>query len=112
MQGKERENPFWKKIGGNLEMEGEGEELFSSTSPTGSDKVKLFCSHGGKILPCPSNGILKYVGGETRVIGVSRPITFSGMFDFSLSLYLKFSSFIMAFISYLVISIKFSYFSS
>lgn len=40
-------------------------------------KVKFLCSHGGKILPRPSDGQLKYVGGETRVLAVPRDIKFS-----------------------------------
>lgn len=51
-----------------------GEEALSS--PKG-DKVKFLCSHGGKILPRPSDGQLKYVGGDTRVVAVPRTITFS-----------------------------------
>ncbi|KAG2331754.1 hypothetical protein Bca4012_018626 [Brassica carinata] len=42
----------------------------------GRSKVKFMCSFGGKILPRPSDGLLKYVGGETRVIAVSPDITF------------------------------------
>ncbi|XP_028796680.1 uncharacterized protein LOC114752126 [Neltuma alba] len=41
------------------------------------NKIKFLCSHGGKILPRLGDGVLKYVGGETRVIGVPRDITFS-----------------------------------
>ncbi|XP_027338791.1 uncharacterized protein LOC113852657 [Abrus precatorius] len=41
------------------------------------NKVKFLCSHGGKVLPRPSDGVLKYVGGETRVVSVPRDITFS-----------------------------------
>ncbi|KAE8664843.1 thioredoxin-like protein 4B-like isoform X1 [Hibiscus syriacus] len=33
-----------------------------------SEKMKLLCSFGGKILPRPSDGKLRYVGGETRII--------------------------------------------
>ncbi|CAH8334449.1 unnamed protein product [Eruca vesicaria subsp. sativa] len=40
-------------------------------------KVKFMSSFGGKILPRPSDGLLKYVGGETRVISVSPDITFA-----------------------------------
>ncbi|KVI11061.1 atrophin-1-like [Cynara cardunculus var. scolymus] len=50
--------------------------------------VKFLCSHGGKILPRPADGHLKYVGGETRVICVPRDISItelmkklSSMFD-------------------------------
>lgn len=41
-------------------------------------RIKLLCSYGGKILPRPSDGILKYVGGETRVIALSHDANFSG----------------------------------
>ncbi|KAL8535942.1 hypothetical protein ACS0TY_011547 [Phlomoides rotata] len=37
---------------------------------------KFFCSHGGKILPRPADGQLKYVGGETRCISAPRGIPF------------------------------------
>ncbi|KAJ1382378.1 hypothetical protein SESBI_44294 [Sesbania bispinosa] len=35
-------------------------------------KVKFLCSFGGKILPRPSDGMLRYVGGQTRIISVRR----------------------------------------
>ncbi|GFY94692.1 octicosapeptide/Phox/Bem1p family protein [Actinidia rufa] len=41
------------------------------------NKVKFLCSHGGKILPRYTDGILKYVGGETRIVSVPRDINFS-----------------------------------
>lgn len=46
-----------------------------SHKPYGSDgsqsgKLKLLCSFGGKILPRPSDGKLRYVGGETRIISI------------------------------------------
>ncbi|KAL1565185.1 mitogen-activated protein kinase kinase kinase [Salvia divinorum] len=37
-----------------------------------SGKLKILCSFGGKILPRPSDGKLRYVGGETRIISVSK----------------------------------------
>lgn len=40
-------------------------------------KVKFLCSFGGKILPRPSDGMLRYVGGQTRIISVRRDVTFS-----------------------------------
>ncbi|KAF6147620.1 hypothetical protein GIB67_031611 [Kingdonia uniflora] len=39
-------------------------------------KVKILCSFGGKILPRPSDGMLRYVGGHTRIITVRRTISF------------------------------------
>ncbi|KAJ9557435.1 hypothetical protein OSB04_012049 [Centaurea solstitialis] len=47
----------------------------ASASPT--NRLKFLCSHGGKILPRPADGRLKYVGGETRVICVHRDVTIS-----------------------------------
>ncbi|GAB2257788.1 hypothetical protein Droror1_Dr00013948 [Drosera rotundifolia] len=46
----------------------------SSASPT--SRVKFFCSFGGRILPRP-DGVLKYVGGDTRVVAVPRNVGFS-----------------------------------
>ena len=40
-------------------------------------KVKFLCSFGGKILPRPSDGMLRYVGGQTRVISVRRDVSFN-----------------------------------
>ncbi|CAI9783097.1 unnamed protein product [Fraxinus pennsylvanica] len=52
------------------------------TSDEGGDgsvsgrKVKFLCSFGGKILPRPSDGALRYVGGQTRIISVRRDVGF------------------------------------
>lgn len=40
-------------------------------------KVKFLCSFGGKILPRPSDGMLRYVGGQTRIISVRRDVNFN-----------------------------------
>lgn len=53
------------------------------TSDEGADdsisgkKVKFLCSFGGKILPRPSDGMLRYVGGQTRIICLRRDVTFN-----------------------------------
>jgi hypothetical protein len=48
---------------------------------TGIDKrFKFLCRYGGKIFPSLSDGRLKYVDGETRVICVPRSISFLGIF--------------------------------
>lgn len=39
-------------------------------------KVKFMCSFGGKILPRPSDGALRYVGGQTRIISVRKDVSF------------------------------------
>lgn len=40
-------------------------------------KVKFICSFGGKIFPRPSDNMLRYVGGQTRIISVRRDVTFN-----------------------------------
>lgn len=60
------------------EAEGAAREDCSSSSSSPKNRVKFLCSHGGKILPRPADGHLKYVGGDTRVVAVPRDITFSG----------------------------------
>uniref|UniRef100_A0A1D1ZIM6 Serine/threonine-protein kinase CTR1 n=1 Tax=Anthurium amnicola TaxID=1678845 RepID=A0A1D1ZIM6_9ARAE len=47
----------------------------SGASDTLSAKMKFLCSFGGKILPRPSDGKLRYVGGETRIIRISKDIS-------------------------------------
>ncbi|KAK8465917.1 hypothetical protein PHAVU_009G209700 [Phaseolus vulgaris] len=42
-------------------------------------KMKLMCSYGGKILPRPSDGMLRYVGGHTRIISVKRDVSFNDL---------------------------------
>ncbi|WCJ18613.1 Octicosapeptide/Phox/Bem1p family protein [Euphorbia peplus] len=55
---------------------GGGGDEAAISSPKGI-RIKFLCSYGGKILPRHTDGQLKYVGGETRVIGVPRHIKFS-----------------------------------
>ncbi|KAK4757577.1 hypothetical protein SAY87_018878 [Trapa incisa] len=40
-------------------------------------KVKFLCSFGGKIMPRPSDGMLRYVGGQTRIISVKKDVSFN-----------------------------------
>ena len=40
-----------------------------------SGKMKFLCSYGGKILPRPSDGKLRYVGGETHIVSIRKNIT-------------------------------------
>lgn len=44
----------------------------------GGGRIKILCSFGGRIVPRPHEGVLKYVGGETRVLAVPRSICFRG----------------------------------
>ncbi|CAM8995145.1 unnamed protein product [Rhodiola kirilowii] len=40
-------------------------------------KMKLLCSFGGRILPRPTDGKLRYVGGETRIISIRKIYSFA-----------------------------------
>ncbi|TKY73057.1 Serine/threonine-protein kinase CTR1 [Spatholobus suberectus] len=42
-------------------------------------KMKLMCSYGGKILPRPSDGMLRYVGGQTRIVSIKRDVSFNDL---------------------------------
>ncbi|XP_074291537.1 RAF-like serine/threonine-protein kinase 20 [Silene latifolia] len=64
-----------------VEEKNEGGDEESALSQLGTVRVKFFCSHGGKILPRPSDGTLKYVGGETRAVAVPRSISFSELMN-------------------------------
>ncbi|KAJ7544304.1 hypothetical protein O6H91_09G073300 [Diphasiastrum complanatum] len=50
-------------------------------------RMKFLCSYGGKILPRPSDGKLRYVGGETRIIAVNRDISYSELMSKMMDLY-------------------------
>lgn len=39
-------------------------------------KMKFLCSFGGKILPRPSDGKLRYVGGDTRIVSIKKNINY------------------------------------
>ncbi|KAK4356887.1 hypothetical protein RND71_022497 [Anisodus tanguticus] len=43
----------------------------------GNGKMRLLCSYGGRILPRPNDGKLRYVGGETRIISIRKNLTFN-----------------------------------
>ncbi|GFP84496.1 serine/threonine-protein kinase ctr1 [Phtheirospermum japonicum] len=60
-----------------------GTRVYASASDHASDddsvsgrKIKFLCSFGGKILPRLSDGALRYVGGQTRIISVKRDVSF------------------------------------
>ncbi|CAN1157865.1 Probable serine/threonine-protein kinase SIS8 [Linum perenne] len=61
---------------------------YTSSSTSGSlTKMKVLCSFGGKILPRPSDGKLRYVGGETRIIRISRDVSFQELRQKTLAIY-------------------------
>ncbi|XP_014510185.1 uncharacterized protein LOC106769191 [Vigna radiata var. radiata] len=59
--------------GGGDEGGGGGDDSVSGK------KVKFLCSFGGKILPRPSDGMLRYVGGQTRIISVRKDVSFNDL---------------------------------
>ncbi|KAJ0963648.1 hypothetical protein J5N97_028770 [Dioscorea zingiberensis] len=46
-----------------------------------SGKLKLLCSFGGKIFPRPSDGKLRYVGGETRMISIRKNLSWTELVE-------------------------------
>ncbi|KAL6622549.1 hypothetical protein ACP70R_032428 [Stipagrostis hirtigluma subsp. patula] len=50
-------------------------------------KVKFMCSFGGKILPRPSDGKLRYVGGDTRLISITRNFSWQELMQKTLTIY-------------------------
>lgn len=50
-------------------------------------KVKFMCSFGGKILPRPSDGKLRYVGGETRLISITKNYSWKELVQKTLTIY-------------------------
>lgn len=53
----------------------DGRGVHSRITSRSSKKLKFLCSFGGRILPRPSDGKLRYVGGDTRIIHVMRDIS-------------------------------------
>ncbi|XP_059666718.1 uncharacterized protein LOC132312386 [Cornus florida] len=59
----------------------------SGASDSSSTKIKVLCSFGGKILPRPSDGRLRYVGGETRIIRIGKDITWQELWRKTVTVY-------------------------
>ncbi|URE27602.1 Protein kinase domain containing protein [Musa troglodytarum] len=59
----------------------------SEASDMSSKRLKFLCSFGGKILPRPSDGKLRYVGGDTRIIRVSRNISWEELMQKTMAIY-------------------------
>lgn len=50
-------------------------------------KMKVLCSFGGKILPRPSDGKLRYVGGDTRIIRIKKDISWRELMQKTSTMY-------------------------
>ncbi|CAM0949162.1 unnamed protein product [Alopecurus aequalis] len=72
---------------GHRPAESSGDSLHDMSESPHSGKVKFMCSFGGKILPRPSDGVLRYVGGETRLISISRNFSWKELVHKTLSIY-------------------------
>ncbi|XP_047970706.1 uncharacterized protein LOC125213943 isoform X1 [Salvia hispanica] len=59
----------------------------SGTSYSSSTKLKVLCSFGGRILPRPIDGRLRYVGGETRIIRIHKGITWKELWQKAIAIY-------------------------
>lgn len=59
----------------------ESDDQFSvkSDESCGLNRVKFLCRYGGRILPRPGDGKLRYAGGNTRVVAASRSIGFADL---------------------------------
>lgn len=62
----------------------------SEASDSSATKMKVLCSFGGKILPRPSDGKLRYVGGETRIIRIRKDISWQILRQKALEVYNQF----------------------
>ncbi|XP_047092932.1 uncharacterized protein LOC124704706 [Lolium rigidum] len=58
-----------------LSGDGSGRGYASSEASDTARRIKFLCSFGGKILPRPSDGKLRYAGGETRIVRISKDIS-------------------------------------
>ncbi|KAJ0988512.1 hypothetical protein J5N97_006868 [Dioscorea zingiberensis] len=59
----------------------------SETSEYSSTKMKFLCSFGGRILPRPSDRKLRYVGGDTRILRLSRDISWRELVQKTLTIF-------------------------
>lgn len=62
-----------------LTEESDDQSSVKSDDSCGSNRVKFLCSYGGRILPRPGDGKLRYAGGDTRVVAASRSISFADL---------------------------------
>ncbi|KAG5001087.1 hypothetical protein JHK87_022159 [Glycine soja] len=65
-------------------VRGYGSSVGSDSSST---MMKCLCSFGGRILPRPSDGKLRYVGGQTRIIRLRKDISWQELMQKALLIY-------------------------
>ncbi|XP_022631912.1 uncharacterized protein LOC106778439 isoform X2 [Vigna radiata var. radiata] len=59
----------------------------SSVGSDSSSMMKCLCSFGGRILPRPSDGKLRYVGGQTRILRLRKDISWQELMQKALLIY-------------------------
>ncbi|KAI7756610.1 hypothetical protein M8C21_021361 [Ambrosia artemisiifolia] len=64
-------------------------EFNSTHGSDSSSKIKVLCSFGGKILPRPGDGKLRYVGGSTRIIRIRKDIFWQELRQKALEIYIE-----------------------
>ncbi|MFS7922352.1 putative protein kinase TKL-Pl-6 family [Helianthus anomalus] len=81
-----------RSIDNSLSMSSITRNNSSHVSENSLSKIKILCSFGGKILPHPRDGKLRYVGGDTRIIRVKRDISWQELWHKAIELYHETSS--------------------
>ncbi|KAJ0601644.1 putative protein kinase TKL-Pl-6 family [Helianthus annuus] len=81
-----------RSIDDSLSMSSITRNNSSRASDNSLSKIKILCSFGGKILPRPRDGKLRYVGGDTRIIRVKRDISWQELWHKAIELYHETSS--------------------
>ncbi|KAF5815177.1 putative protein kinase TKL-Pl-6 family [Helianthus annuus] len=81
-----------RSIDNSLSMSSITRDNSSRALDNSLSKIKILCSFGGKILPRPRDGKLRYVGGDTRIIRVKRDISWQELWHKAIELYRETSS--------------------
>ncbi|XP_042041818.1 uncharacterized protein LOC121787208 isoform X1 [Salvia splendens] len=61
--------------------------VYARSGTSYSPKLKVLCSFGGRILPRPIDGRLRYVGGETRIVRINKGITWKELWQKAIAIY-------------------------
>ncbi|KAK4347516.1 hypothetical protein RND71_033855 [Anisodus tanguticus] len=64
-----------------------GYQSHASSRSSTSGKLRFLCSFGGRIMPRPSDGKLRYVGGDTHLIRASKDISYEELMQKMLTIY-------------------------
>lgn len=64
-----------------------GEELGGENGRITGKKAKFLCSFGGKILPRPNDGALRYVGGDKRIVSIRKDASFGELLQKMFEIY-------------------------